>query len=46
MCNSDAYILASRTITITGHGDNDNAKRADEINKKVIFKIVRHLLAA
>ena len=28
----------SGTITITGEGDNDDAKRADEINKGVIFK--------
>ena len=35
---SDAYILVSGTITITGEGDDDNAKRADEGNKGVIFK--------
>ena len=28
---SDRYILVSRTITITGQGDNDVDKRADEI---------------
>ena len=28
---SDRYILVSRTITITGQGDNDVEKRADEI---------------
>ena len=33
---SDAYILASEAITVTRHRDN-NAKRADERNKKVIF---------
>ena len=36
---SDAYILSvSGTITITGEGDNDAAKRADERNKGLIFK--------
>ena len=35
---SDAYILASGTITITGAADNDNTKRTDERNKGVIFK--------
>ena len=28
----------SGTVTITGEGDNDAAKRADERNKGVIFK--------
>ena len=28
----------SETITITGEGDNDAAKRAEEKNKRVIFK--------
>ena len=31
-------ILASETITITGAWDDDNAKRAAERNKGVIFK--------
>ena len=35
---SDAYILASGTITITGAGAHDGAKRLDEINKGVILK--------
>ena len=35
---SDAYILVSGSITITGAGDDDNAKRTDERNKGVIFK--------
>ena len=35
---SDAYILVSETIAITGAGDDDNAKRTDERNKGVIFK--------
>ena len=35
---SDAYILVSRTITITGAGDEDNAKITNERNKGVIFK--------
>ena len=36
---ADAYILVKGTITITGAGDDDAAKRLDEINKCVIFKI-------
>ena len=32
------YILVKGTITITGAGDNDAAKRLDERNKGVIFK--------
>ena len=35
---ADAYILVKGTITITGDGDDDAAKRLDEINKGVIFK--------
>ena len=35
---SDAYILVSGTITITGVGVDDAAKRLDERNKGVIFK--------
>ena len=35
---ADAYILVKGTITITGAGDNDAAKQADERNKGVIFK--------
>ena len=35
---SDTYVLLSRTITITGAGDNDAARRADEKDKEVIFK--------
>ena len=38
MIYSDAYILASRTITITGAGNNDVARRLDERNKRVMFK--------
>ena len=34
---SDAYILVSGTITITGAGADDVAKRAYERNKGVIF---------
>ena len=34
----DAYILVSGTITLTGAGDDDNAKRANERDKGVIFK--------
>ena len=35
---SDAYLLVSRTITITGAGADDAAKRSDERNKGVMFK--------
>ena len=35
---SDAYILVSGTITITGAGDDDNAKGTDKRNRGVIFK--------
>ena len=35
---SDAYIHVKGKITITGEGDNDAAKRADERNKGVSFK--------
>ena len=35
---ADAYILVKRTITITGAGDDDAAKRQDEINKGAMFK--------
>ena len=34
----DADIFISETITITGVGADDAAKRLDEINKEVIFK--------
>ena len=34
---SEAYILASRTITIAGAGIDDAARRLDERNKGVIF---------
>ena len=34
----DAYILVNGTITITGAGNDDAAKRLDEKNKGVIFK--------
>ena len=35
---SDAYILAKRTITITGAGNDDATKRADEMDKGATFK--------
>ena len=35
---SDAYILASGIIIITGAGDDDASKRADVRNKVVTFK--------
>ena len=39
LCDSiDVYILVSETITITGAGPYDAAKRLDERNKGVIFK--------
>ena len=43
---SDSYMLGCGTITITGAGADDAAKRADERNKGVIFKIAHHLLSA
>ena len=35
---ADADILVKETITITGEGDDDDAKRLDERNKGVVFK--------
>ena len=35
---ADAYILVKGEITITGRGDNADARHADERNKGVIFK--------
>ena len=35
---ADAYILVKETITITGAGNDDATKRADERNKGVTFK--------
>ena len=35
---SDAYILDKRTVTITGTGHDDSAKRLDQRSKGVIFK--------
>ena len=35
---ADAYILVKGTITITGAGDDDATKRADERDKGVTFK--------
>ena len=35
---ADAYILVKAKITITGHGDDDAARQADERDKGVIFK--------
>ena len=35
---SDAYVLVSGTITITGAENDDAARRLDERNKGVIFK--------
>ena len=38
-CNcSDAYTLVSGTITITGAGNDDAARRSDKKNKGVIFE--------
>ena len=35
---ADAYILVKGTITITGDGDDDEEKQADERNKGIILK--------
>ena len=35
---ADAYILVKGTITITGEGNDDATKQADERNKGVTFK--------
>ena len=35
---ADAYILVKRTITVTGAGNDDAAKRLDERDKDVMFK--------
>ena len=35
---SSCEILAKGTIAITGHGDYDSGKQADERDKDVIFK--------
>ena len=35
---ADAYILVKETITITGAGNDDDARQADERDKGVIFK--------
>ena len=42
----DTCILANGTITITGAGEDDNAKRLDERNKGLILKIVHASLTA
>ena len=36
--HSDAYILVSGTITITGAGNDDAVRRLDQRNKRVLFK--------
>ena len=38
MCNSDAYILAKGTVTITGAGADAAARQADERDEGVAFK--------
>ena len=43
---SDAYIFVKGTIAITGAGDDDAARQANERDKGVILKIVLHLLNA
>ena len=35
---ADTYVLVNGRITITGHGDHDDAKRLDERDKGVMFK--------
>ena len=43
---SAAYMLVSGTITITGAENDDVARRLDERNKGVIYKLVNHSLTA
>ena len=43
---ADAYILVKGTITITGAGNDDVTKRAEERDKGVTLKIVPRLLNA
>ena len=43
---SDAYILVKEKITITGAGDDAEARQAGERGKGVAFKNVLHLLIA
>ena len=38
LCDYDAYIIVSETIAIDGAGADDNAKRADEGSKRIVFK--------
>ena len=39
LCNfSDAYLFVKGSITITGDGDNNAARQADERDKGVTFK--------
>ena len=38
MCYADAYILVKGTITVTGTGNDNATKRADERDKGVTFK--------
>ena len=39
LCNyADVYIFVKGTITITGYGDDDAARQADERDRGVIFK--------
>ena len=37
-CNSDAYILVNRTMTIAKRGTHEGARQTIERNKGVIFK--------
>ena len=43
---SDAYIIVGGTITITGAGNDDAARRLDKRNKEVKFKNCHHSLTA
>ena len=43
---ADVYIFVQGTITITGVGNNADARQADERNKDVIFENCVHLLNA
>ena len=41
---SDAYMFVKGTVTITGEGEDDAPKQADERNEGVIFKVGHHSL--
>ena len=43
---ADTHILVNGRITITGAGNDGAARRVDERDKGITFKIVQHLLNA